>query len=294
MNILNDKTVLVIGGTGFLGKYISSLLVKKGYDVHILSRGKKFIKIDGVKERIISNRREYSQLASVLANRKYDYIIDLCAYNGVDVQLLMQFVDVKYLKKYILFSTGAVFNCNNMPITDKTSITDDLSNEYVNGKIKAEEYLKTHVVPYLILRPGYVYGPFNSNDREKIVFSAIENQKILYIKDIDMCIQSIYVSDLAEIACMFLENNTLMNITLPIYSDQLFSFKEYVSICEGITGSKCLFSANKTECNGRLPYLPISIYFRSELFNSLVKDLKFVKLADGLEKCYKFYKDEVK
>ena len=288
---MNEKNVLVIGGTGFIGLFISSLLVQKGYNVHILSRGKKFIKIDGVKEWIISNRRNHCQLAAVLANKKYDYIIDLCAYNSLDVQVLLKLVNIECLKKYILFSTGAVFNCNNMPITDTTSITDDLSNGYVDGKIKAEEYLKREMVPYLILRPGYVYGPFNSNDREKAVFHAIENKKTLYVKNLNNCINSIFVKDLAKITCMFLEDDTLLNNELPIYSDELFSFKDYIKICESLTGGKCLFSANKNECERNFSYLPISIYFKSESFESLIKNFKFIKLFDGLKECYMYYKN---
>ena len=80
------KKVLVMGGNQFLGKRVCEILLEKKYEVFAINRGNRenlkginFLKCD---------RNNEEELRKITENLKVDYIVDISAYTGKQVDIL--------------------------------------------------------------------------------------------------------------------------------------------------------------------------------------------------------------
>lgn len=63
--------ILIMGGTEFVGSSLGKYLVKKGYQVDILTRGIKSIDHYGFREHIICDRKSIEAMKQALINNIY-------------------------------------------------------------------------------------------------------------------------------------------------------------------------------------------------------------------------------
>ena len=278
------KTVLIIGGTGFIGYEITKTFVHFGYQTDILSRGTKKIKSNVVNNHIICNRRQRTEVEQRLKNTQYDYIIDMCAYNKSDIVNVVNGIDRSRLKKYVLYSTGAVCNSINMPITDKTPLDNNLANSYILGKIETENALKKAEIPYLILRPTIVYGANNSLPREQKVLKAIKFGKLIYVRNLKNVMNLIHVKDLAEITYK-LTIDSLINQEFFIYNPEIITHKYFLECCEIIMNKKAETTLIRKHADLIFPFLPVDIIFESDKFELIIGNHQFTTLQNGIRSC---------
>ncbi len=153
---METKRILVIGGTGYIGKEIVSILAKTSYDVTVLSRHSG--NIDGIrylKGSILD--REY--LMHFL--KDFDLVINLASVvrtinkrkykeNTLGLRNVIDSMKKNNIKKIVYFST------QNVHIL-KTGY-------YGNSKKECEKIIKDSELDYIIVRPNYVYGLDKEND----------------------------------------------------------------------------------------------------------------------------------
>src|SRR5690348_413015 len=82
------RRVLVIGGTGFLGRRISEAFVQLGDRVSVLSRGQRPVADLADMELLQADRRDPAAMRATLGTRSFDVVVDNIAYDGQDVQQL--------------------------------------------------------------------------------------------------------------------------------------------------------------------------------------------------------------
>ena len=199
----NKKTFLVTGGTGFIGRNIVSLLLKKNYKVIVLdndSRGS-FKKIKNKKIKFIKGDiRKKEDLFKCL--RKVDAIIHLAYINGtkffyekpeiildVAVKGLINIFDgcKKFkIKELYLASSSEVYQTpSEIPTKENEMLKiPDIYNprySYGGGKILTElmgiNYGKKYFKKLIIFRPHNVYGP--DMGHEHVIPEFIERMKKL-------------------------------------------------------------------------------------------------------------------
>lgn len=91
-------TVLVMGGTEFVGKSVVKELIVRGFQVDFITRGLKVVNFDGYHEHIICDRHNQEMLKKYLMNKEYDYVIDVSAYTKEDVEMLLNSLNLTSLK----------------------------------------------------------------------------------------------------------------------------------------------------------------------------------------------------
>ncbi len=165
-----NKTVLVTGGAGFIGKHTVNVLLENNYNVIVADR----------KENDNSlNCKYYKQdvtepsLENVFIENNIDYIIHLAALPSVADSIRMPLVDCKdnyqatvnvctFAKKYgvkkiVFSSTAAVYaNPQYLPVDEKHP-TSYLS-PYAITKNASENFIKYSGIDYIIFRYANVYG----------------------------------------------------------------------------------------------------------------------------------------
>lgn len=239
------KSVLVMGGSYFIGKKIVEVLLSKNYKVSTLNRGSREV-TDPRINNIISDRNDFTSMKNALNELKFDYVVDVCGLNQTQMEILCASVDRSIMKKFILISSSAVYDIDNLEIP--YSETDTVSENkiwtfYGTNKIESEEYLcsffKNTGIDFIALRPPYVYGEDNYAQRESFVFEHIENDKpIILPNNGESKFQFIYSTDLAYTVESVLSKETKEHMVFNVGNTDTISFKEWVEHCANIVGKK--------------------------------------------------------
>ena len=177
------KKVLVIGGAGYIGGFLTDLLVEKNYKVTVydsLLFEDRFLKDVNF---ISGDIRDRSKLSEIMHD--YDTIVWLaavvgdaaCAVNeklteSVNYESIKWLVD-SYSGKIVFASTCSVYGINN-DLLDEESSANPLSL-YAETKLRAERYIIENYDNYLIFRLGTLFGigDFSSRLRLDLVVNIL-------------------------------------------------------------------------------------------------------------------------
>jgi 2'-hydroxyisoflavone reductase len=164
------KTILILGGTGFIGPHLTQEALRRGWKVTHFNRGKR--SADGVAdvETLLGDRK--GQL-DALRGRKWDVVIDDTGYIPKFVKISADLLAPNV--GYCLFISSISAYASFAKPNDERSPTGKLSNpdieEVTNdtyGPMKAscEQYSAEAFKGRIsIVRPGYIVGPLDSTDR---------------------------------------------------------------------------------------------------------------------------------
>jgi nucleoside-diphosphate-sugar epimerase len=166
------REVLVIGGTGFLGRRITEEFVRHGDNVVVLSRGQNALdRLPGT-ESIQADRRDLAALRSALGDREFDVVVDNIAFDADDVTRLLQVLRGR-AGHYLLTSSVAVYADRyvrrpiqehqadltwRVPVDAPDAFHPRLGHGYANGKRAAEQAINNSAIPWTVLRPPVVVG----------------------------------------------------------------------------------------------------------------------------------------
>ncbi|WP_345993693.1 NAD(P)-dependent oxidoreductase [Sulfurimonas sp. HSL-1716] len=233
---MNGK-VLVTGGLGNLGSWISAHLANLGYEVYILSRSSKQ-KIANIKYTLIeADVTKIDELREKL-NFDLDFCVHLASYNefflpdyaknALDINTfgtrnLLEVLSEKKLKNFVYLSTFHVYGASEGTITEKSELNP--KNDYASTHLFAEYYVKqfgfTHDLKYTVLRLTNSYGAptFTESDKWYLVLndltrSAYENGKIILKSNGRAKRDFIYMGDVSDI----IEKLLRINATNEIYN----------------------------------------------------------------------------
>ena len=163
--------MLVIGGTGFLGRRITSAFVERGDQVSVLSRGQRSLSCDA--EQVRADRRDSSSLRTALSARAFDVVVDNIAYEPEDVSSLLDVLHGR-VGHYLMTSSTAVYADRfvrrplreddadlreRAPVDAPNPFHSRHGHAYANAKRAAEQVLHaTGDLAWTILRPPVILG----------------------------------------------------------------------------------------------------------------------------------------
>ena len=175
----NNKNVLVVGGTGFLGYHVCTKLIKKKYSVLSLSSKKPIKKriVKGVKY-ILADIRNKKEL-EILNKKNINFIINLAGYidhSGNKKNLKTHFIGTKNLADKFLKSkltnfiqAGTSLEYGNVKSPQKERVREKPVGKYGKTKLQANLYLeklrKKYGFPYVVLRIYQIFGPNQDSTR---------------------------------------------------------------------------------------------------------------------------------
>jgi 2'-hydroxyisoflavone reductase len=163
-------TLLILGGTGFIGPHLTKEAQQRGWKVTHFNRGKRAP--DGVPgvETLIGDRN--GQL-DALKDRKWDAVIDdtgfVAKYVKMSAELLAP--NVGYCLFISSISAYAGFETPNDEQSPLATLTDPDADKWTNetyGGMKAlcEKYTRAAFENRSsVVRPGYIVGPLDASDR---------------------------------------------------------------------------------------------------------------------------------
>ena len=181
-------SVLIMGGNDFITSSLAKYLIKNKYDVDIMTKRIKSIDYYGIQKHLICDRKNVDLMKNTLKDKKYDFVYDINAKYKEDVQILIENLNCEELKKYIVISSQY--------------------NNIKEEELKINEYIQKTSIPYIIIRPSYIYGDKNKVCKESSIFYKIEKEVPIVIpKNSNLKAQFIYIDDFVKVLFSLMKTN---------------------------------------------------------------------------------------
>lgn len=220
--------ILVMGGTRFIGVYLTKMLVAQGHDVVLFNRGNHPAPVDGVAQ-IQGDRTDAAQLKEQLSGESFDAIFDNNGRKLGDTQPLVEIFKGRIQHFVYVSSAGVYLKSDQMPHVEGDAI-DPQSRHY--GKYETETYLAQQDIPFSSVRPVYIYGPQNYNDIEAWFFDRIVRDRPVPIPGNGLHITQLgHVKDLAAAMVAVLGNQTAVGKIYNVAGDRYVTFNGLAKAC---------------------------------------------------------------
>ena len=157
--------ILFIGGTGLISSACSDLATARGHDLYLLNRSVSS-KYPAPKAATVLQTDVYAdeaRLTSLLADRRFDAVVDFIAYSPADVERDIRLFHDR-TDQFVFISSASAYQKppRNYLITEETPLENPFW-EYSRNKIACENKLmqayREEGFPATIIRPSHTYGP---------------------------------------------------------------------------------------------------------------------------------------
>ncbi len=263
--------ILITGGAGFIGSYVCRQLLAMGHEpvvydafVHYISPLKSILKeytelrFQGITDQIEFRRgdtRDKAHLRRVILETRPERILHLAALPIADlsnqhseealtsilegaVNVLEVLRDVDFVDRFVYISSSMIYgDFEEIPAPeDHPKRPKDIygGTKYA-GEVMTETYSRRYGIPYSIVRPSAVYGPYDVNRRVSQIFveNALLGKPITLFGGGHQTLDFTFVEDTARgiIQVMFHEQGQgeAFNITY----GQGYSLRELAEILAG-------------------------------------------------------------
>lgn len=305
-------SVLVIGGTLFIGRVLVDQLLERGDDVTIMHRGTGTPFGSRVRE-IQCDRNDTAAVKAALEGERFDIVYD----NVYDWQRGTTADQVRAaavaasngLRRYVFMSSVAVYPEGGVYDEDAPLVPSDYPNVYGAQKADSERALfdlhRQEGVPVTTLRPAFVHGPNNPFDRESFFWDRIlAGRPIIIPEDGMRRMQWVLALDVARAAVLASHNDAAIGRAYNLATQPTVTQIEFIELLARIAGRKAnLVNVPRDliqRSGGELfaPPLYFGVYLdvppievsagrvRSEL------GLGLAPLEDGLREAYRWYEQQ--
>ena len=225
--------ILVMGGTRFIGVYLTKVLVEQGHDVVLFNRGNHPVPVEGVSQ-IIGDRKDAAQLKAKLQGESFDAIFDNNGRELSDTQPLVEIFADKVQHFVYVSSAGVYLKSAQMPHREGDPVDP---NSRHKGKHHTEAYLAKSSLPWTSIRPTYIYGPQNYNDLEAWFFDRLVRNRPILIPGEGLHITQFgHIQDLARAMAAVLGNQQAIGQIYNISGDRYVTFDGLALACAEAVG----------------------------------------------------------
>jgi 2'-hydroxyisoflavone reductase len=195
------RSVLVLGGTSWLGGWIAHEAVVRGHDVTCLARGESGAAPGGAT--FVEADRSRPGAYDELIDRRWDAVIDVSRQPGQVRSAIEALGGIA--SHWTFVSTGSVYADQSVPLAEDSPVLEPLEGdeagpeEYGEGKVACERAVR-ELRHYLIVRAGLIGGPGDQSDRLGYYVSrfARSDEPVLVPDVAEQPMQVVDVRDLAS------------------------------------------------------------------------------------------------
>lgn len=280
--------VFINGGAGLIGSVVAKKLLEMGHEVIIydqfityISPFKTHIKnpidlrFENIKEKLIFERGDTTNISytsKIIKQHNPDYVMHLAAtpladlsnkhveeavaniLNGT-INILEIIKDLASLKKFVYVSSSMIygdFKSIPCPETHPKSPKEIYGGAKYAGEIMTEVFNKRFGLPYTIVRPSAVYGPYDVNRRVSQIFveNALIGKELVLDGGGQINLDFTYVDDIADGLILAMFNDKAKGETFNITYGRGYSLLEFVETLNKILPS-LKYKINESKDNFR-------------------------------------------
>ena len=228
--------ILILGGSGFIGKNLSEKMLEKKHEIIILDSDIDFDFFKGVD--IIFYLVNFTTPFLNIEEKKEAYKKDVSV--CIDVLELSRKNDIK---KVIFSSSGGTIYGNLDNTSDREEDVTNPINYYGISKLALEKiilmYNQLYNMNNIILRISNPYGKYQNSDKVGIISiflrKILDNEKIEIFGDGTNVRDYIYIGDLMDIFCKIIEKDSYSYNIFNIGSGEGKSILDIINAIKKIT-----------------------------------------------------------
>jgi nucleoside-diphosphate-sugar epimerase len=225
--------ILIMGGTRFIGVYLTKILVQQGHEVVLFNRGNKPAPIEGIQQ-IQGDRKDIDLLKEKLGHTSFDAVFDNNGRELSDTQPLVEIFKDRVEHFVYVSSAGVYLKSEQMPHREGDPVDPKSRHK---GKHETEAYLAQSGIPWTSIRPTYIYGPQNYNDLEAWFFDRIVRNRPILIPGNGLYLTQFgHVEDLATAMAAVLVNQQAVGQIYNISGDRYVTFNGLAYACAEAAG----------------------------------------------------------
>lgn len=296
-----NKKILIVGGTGFIGYHLSKICLKNKFKVYSYSTQKpqKKRKLKKVTYLICDITKPNKIKKKFISN--LDYIINLGGYVDHSKKKKTYYSHYEgcknlanaYLNQNIklFIQMGSGLEYGKLQNASKENSNCFPKSVYAKAKYKATKFLlnlyKKKNFPVIILRLYQAYGPYQEFNRliPFIIFNSLKNKKFLCSEG-EQIRDFIFIDDLVKIIFKILNKTKLKGNIFNIGSGQKIKIKNLIKkIVKFCNGGQPIFGGIKMRKDEGFFMCPSIVKIKK-----LLKFKNFLTIDEGLVKTIKYYK----
>jgi UDP-glucose 4-epimerase len=225
--------ILIMGGTRFIGVYLTKILVEQGHEVVLFNRGKKPAPVEGLQQ-IHGDRTDASQLKEKLSQEQFDAIFDNNGRELSDTQPLAEIFKDRVKHFVYMSSAGVYLKTDQLPHREGDPVDPKSRHK---GKHETEAFLAQLGLPWTSIRPTYIYGPQNYNDLEAWFFDRIVRDRPVPIPGNGLHVTQFgHCKDLATAMSKVLGNDAAVGQIYNVSGDRFVTFDGLARACAEAVG----------------------------------------------------------
>ncbi|GIH16875.1 NAD-dependent epimerase/dehydratase family protein [Rugosimonospora africana] len=230
--------VLVLGGTNFVGRHIVRALLDERHRVTVLNRGTNPVWGARVTQLVADRTDPASMSAAVRA--VFDAVVDVSGTEPRHIESTAPLLRSLGVPRYVFISSGAVYDSTTTALPfpeDAPTPGDVIWGTYGTAKADCERLLRHYDFSELVmLRPPYVYGPGNNEQREQFLWARmLAARPVLVPGDGTTRIQFCPVAHLAETVVTAVAGKVPAGV-YNVGEPAAYSFDDYVVALAGAAG----------------------------------------------------------
>lgn len=247
----SNKRILVTGGLGNLGSWISEEFHQKGYEVYVgtrLGAG-----LSHPYHELVFDLTDEESL-HIITNMNFDYVIHLASYNEFfekdyfskalkinteGTYNLIQRLKGTSIKGFVYFSTVHVYGSLSGVINEQTrpNPLNDYAATHLFAEYIVQQYCTNFHIPYTTFRLSNAYGcpKFSNNTKWYLALNdfckqAYETRKIVLNTNGEVYRDFIWMGDVAKSVSKLIENSKLQNKTYNLASGKVTKLIDLANI----------------------------------------------------------------
>ncbi|CAM6092986.1 unnamed protein product [Calypogeia fissa] len=228
------KDILILGGTRFIGLFLARLLVKEGYSVTLLTRGKspvtkqlpgetdeEYAAYSSQVKHIKADRQDFEALKETLSGKPFTHVYDINGREATETEPILE--SLPELKQYIFCSSAGVYKKSDLLPHREIDEGDPKSRH--KGKLDTEALLESKGVAWTSIRPVYIYGPLNYNPVEEWFFHRLAAGRPIPVPSSGLQVTQLgHVKDLADAFVKVLANEKTYGQVYNISGERYVTF----------------------------------------------------------------------
>ncbi len=244
-----ENTILVFGGSGFIGFSLVKMLHEQGYSsIYIgdimppkapLPSGVSYLKCDITDENMV---------ASLFKESSPKVVYNLAGFANLDsaIRFPRTTMELNVLGNINVLDESIKSGVELFVYASSAYAMNDKGSFYGISKLTSEkiveEYYRQHNLNYSILRYGSIYAAvdFDNNYLFQLVKSAIETGSIIHKGDGEELREYVHVKDVSELSVKVMENKNLWNSSLMLTGNERMKRKELFQMIQEIIGNRKL------------------------------------------------------
>lgn len=308
--------ILILGGTGAMGKHLVTILTTMGHEVYVTTRSSKNKADDnqGAVKKVtyIIGDAHDNLFIKKLLNEQWNVIVDFMAYTEEEFKQKMMLL-LKNTEQYIFLSSARVYADSDEAITESSARLLDIcqdenylaTDEYALSKARQENLLRASGYEnWTIVRPYITYADERLQlgvfEKENWLYRALHKRTIVFSKDIAEHLTTMtHGQDVANGISKLIDNVKALKQTVHIVNTQNMQWKDVLEIylkvikkCTGVIpkvymvdNMNLIEKAMNNHYQIHLDRLYNRTFNNEKMDEICGENMKYTSMENGLELC---------